>query len=107
MTDDRLLLLSPEDDVFVLRSGLTPGEEIEVDCPVHKKCAVQIDSHDAARIGMGHKIARRDVPKGRKVLKYGAPIGSASADIRVGEHVHLHNLVSDWTPTYALNQGEA
>jgi hypothetical protein len=38
------------------------------------------------------------------VLKYGVSIGSATADISLGEHVHLHNIKSDYTPTYALTE---
>ena len=36
-------------------------------------------------------------------MKYGAPIGSATAAIAAGEHVHVHNMKSDYTPTYQLD----
>ena len=42
----------------------------------------------------GHKYALRDIRAGEKVIKYGMPIGKASADIKKGEHVHTHNLVT-------------
>lgn len=45
----------------------------------------------------GHKIALRDIPKGSAVVKYGYPIGVATADIRAGEFVHTHNLASALT----------
>jgi len=45
----------------------------------------------------GHKIALRDIPKGSAVMKYGYPIGVATADIRAGEFVHTHNLASALT----------
>lgn len=51
-------------------------------------------------IEQGHKIAVVAISAGDKVLKYGAPIGSASRDIVPGAHVHLHNLKSDYTPTH-------
>jgi hypothetical protein len=35
------------------------------------------------------------------VIKYGAPIGSATRDIAPGEYVHTHNLKSDYLPTLA------
>ena len=35
-------------------------------------------------------------------MKYGFPIGSASRDIEPGDHVHIDNLASDYTPTYSL-----
>ncbi|MCI8331640.1 MAG: altronate dehydratase [Clostridiales bacterium] len=40
----------------------------------------------------GHKIARRDIALGEAVIKYGYPIGVASAAIKEGEWVHSHNL---------------
>ncbi len=40
----------------------------------------------------GHKYARANIKKGEKVIKYGFPIGTATADIAEGEHVHSHNL---------------
>lgn len=45
----------------------------------------------------GHKIALVDIPKGTAVVKYGYPIGIATADIRAGEFVHTHNLASALT----------
>ena len=43
-------------------------------------------------IPMGHKIALRDIQKGEAVIKYGFPIGEATADIPKGGHVHTQNL---------------
>ena len=40
----------------------------------------------------GHKYARRDISAGERVIKYGFPIGIASADIKKGERVHTENL---------------
>ncbi len=40
----------------------------------------------------GHKYARTNIKKGEKVIKYGFPIGTATADIAKDEHVHSHNL---------------
>lgn len=93
-SDPRLLLLSPGDCVFVLRDRVAAGEEIMVEG--RRVCV-------PAALGLGHKIARRAIAAGEKVIKYGAPIGSAVAAIAAGEHVHLHNLKSDYTPTYALD----
>lgn len=45
-----------------------------------------------ADIAAGHKIALRHVAQGEAIVKYGAPIGRASADIAAGDHVHSHNL---------------
>ena len=51
----------------------------------------------------GHKMAVAPIPAGGKVIKYGAPIGSATRDIQPGEYVHTHNLASDYLPTYTLD----
>jgi hypothetical protein len=48
-------------------------------------------------------VARRAIAPGETVLKYGAPIGSATAPIAPGEHVHVHNVKSEYTPTYTLD----
>lgn len=43
-------------------------------------------------IGAGHKIALRNIAGGQAVVKYGAPIGKATADIAAGDHIHSHNI---------------
>ena len=43
----------------------------------------------------GHKQALADIPAGASVIKYGFPIGHATADITTGEHVHTHNLATN------------
>ncbi len=93
MTDRRLILLCPEDNCLAVGASLAAGAELEIEGErVH---AVQA-------IGIGHKLARCDIAAGEKILKYGAVIGSATQPIRRGELVHLHNLASDYIPTYTL-----
>ncbi len=92
-TDPRLLLLSPQDNVLVLREAIGSGEKIVIN-----GVGITIQSH----IGIGHKLAGAAIPSGKKVLKYGAPIGSVTSDIAIGDHVHVHNMKSDYTPTYVL-----
>ena len=94
-TDTRLLLLSPTDNVLVLRDAIQVGEQIYVS---GKSVMVE------RRIDLGHKLARTDIPTDNKVIKYGAPIGSTIVDIACGEHVHTHNIKSDYTPTYTLDE---
>jgi len=53
-------------------------------------------------IHLGHKVARRNLQPGDKVLRYGAIIGTATAPIAIGAHIHTHNLESDYLPTYTL-----
>ncbi len=46
-------------------------------------------------ITKGHKFALVDISKGQNVIKYGAPIGAATADIATGAHVHTHNMATN------------
>ena len=58
---------------------------------------IRIDLRDnvAVDTATGHKTALCDIAQGENVIKYGFPIGRATAMIRAGEHVHTHNLRSD------------
>ncbi len=96
-TDDRLILLSPQDNVFVTRAPIARGEGVLIN---GRKINVTVS------LSLGHKLARRAISPGEKVTKYGAPIGSATAQIQPGEHVHLHNLKSDYTATHSLQSAK-
>ena len=89
--DTRLLLLSPSDNVFVAIRSIERGSPLAVD---GQEIVV------AERIPLGFKVAARDIRAGEKISKYGAPIGSATRDISKGEVVHVHNMKSDYLPTY-------
>ena len=43
-------------------------------------------------IPFGHKFALMDINKGERIIKYGETIGLATAEIKSGGHVHLHNV---------------
>ena len=43
-------------------------------------------------VPLGHKIAIKDHKAGDAVIKYGHDIGKVVAEIKVGDHVHIHNL---------------
>lgn len=84
-----LLLLSPRDNVCVATRHLSAGEELSFEGAILR---VAVD------VPVGHKVAMRAIAKNEKVLKYGASIGSATRSIEPGEHVHTHNLESDYLP---------
>ena len=86
-----LLQISDQDNVYVLMRGVEKGECLSIGGR-----AVVCET----ALGLGHKIAACDIAAGETIIKYGAPIGSAVRDIRLGEHVHLHNIRSDYIPTY-------
>jgi hypothetical protein len=97
-TDRRVVRLSTEDNVVVAAGALVAGALVAID-------GRQLVLRQA--IATGHKIAVRPIAAGEKVFKYGAPIGSATRAIEPGEHVHTHNLRSDYLPTYTLEKGQS
>ena len=43
-------------------------------------------------VPLGHKVALKAHAVDEGVIKYGNDIGKVVADIRAGDHVHVHNL---------------
>ena len=95
--DPRLIRLAEGDNVLILATGISAGTALEVD-------GAQITL--AADLTLGHKIAARDIPAGETILKYAFPIGVASTDIAAGDHVHMHNVASNYTPSYVVEAPE-
>ncbi|WP_295586296.1 UxaA family hydrolase [uncultured Oscillibacter sp.] len=98
MSDRKLAVqVQPTDNVASIFAEVSAGDTVEVmarDGSVDK-----IRVHED--IPYGHKVALQDIPKGGTVLKYGESIGIATADIKRGDYVHVHNLDSarargDW-----------
>ena len=85
-----LLLLHPDDNIVVARRDIAAGERVELDGEAFVV---------PAAVELGHKLARRPLEPDTRVLKYGAPIGSMKSRVARGEHVHLHNLKSDYIPS--------
>ena len=91
------LLLADEDNVLVAMRHVAAGSSIDIE-----GTAITL----ALDIPLAHKIARQDIAEGETVRKYGMPIGVATAQIQRGEHVHVHNIRSAYTPTYALQDAD-
>lgn len=85
--------LSPIDNVAVVVRRLPAGARVSL-----QGGEVVLDRD----LGLGHKIACRPIAVGDKIMKYGVSIGSATCPIAPGQHVHLHNMQSDYLPTYTL-----
>ena len=93
-----LLRLDAQDNVAVATAPCDVGQELPFGDSTLPPKAVRLLN----RIAVGHKVAIRDIAAGEKVIKSGYPIGSATCLIRAGEHVHTHNLQSDYIPTFTL-----
>lgn len=86
-----LILLHDQDNVLVCRQVIEPDAVLVID---------GAEVMAAERIEVGHKVARRDLSVGDKIIKYGAPIGSMTEAVLKGGHVHLHNMKSDYIPSH-------
>ena len=85
------ILLHDDDNVLVCREHALPGQAVSFD-GAEVTLAFDID--------VGHKIARYNLKAGDKILKYGAPIGSMTADAKRGDHIHMHNMKSDYISSH-------
>jgi altronate dehydratase len=79
------LVISDRDNVATALQPLDDGRVLDLG-------GVAVTVRDA--IPSGHKIAIRAIAAGEPVIKYGSPIGTATADIAAGAHVHTHNVAS-------------
>jgi len=80
------LVISDADNVATALENLESGTTIELG-----GVAVTVRQP----IPRGHKIARVAIAAGQPIVKYGSPIGRATADIAAGDHVHAHNVASE------------
>lgn len=97
--DPRLLHLAPVDNVYIAIATLPAGERLVI------KALEAVVVREP--IPLGFKIAARPIAPGQKIIKYGAAIGSATCAIAPGELVHLHNMKSDYLPTWTLEPGRS
>ena len=87
MGSKQALIMKPADNVA------TALEEIEVGDQIAARLEQEVKTVEAReRIPFGFKVALTDIPKGEPVLKYGEVIGKASAHIKKGHLVHVHNV---------------
>lgn len=89
--------VQPIDNVASIFAEIDAGDTVEV--------LARDGGIDAVRVhpghSYGHKVALRDIAPGETVVKYGESIGIATANIKRGDYVHVHNLDSarargDW-----------
>ena len=45
------------------------------------------------KIPYGHKFALKKITKNNFIIKYGEIIGKAKKNIKIGPHVHIHNMI--------------
>lgn len=78
-----LMYLNQQDNVVVALRPFQKGETI-------KEEGIEVTVN--AEIPQGHKIVLTDLPAGADVIKYGAPIGHVTTDVKKGDWLHTHNV---------------
>jgi hypothetical protein len=87
----QVILLHPDDNILVCVAHIYADDQILID---DELIGVHSD------IEVGHKLARHALAVGDKIYRYGAPIGSMTQAVAKGEHVHMHNMQSDYIPSH-------
>ncbi len=87
MGTSSVICLSEGDNVGVVTADVRPGTDLRAG---HRSLPVKDP------IPFGHKIALAPMAKDDKIIKFGVPIGRAKTAIEAGEHVHVHNIESDY-----------
>jgi hypothetical protein len=85
-----LIVLHEADNVATALRDLTAGIPARV-AGAHGPLP---DVTPVVEIRLGHKTAICEISAGGLVVKHGHPIGRATAVIGIGEHVHVHNVIS-------------
>ena len=83
MSVKRGIVIDTADNVGIVTEETQPGDEV---------CFGELKVTALDGIKAPHKIALRDLEKGERVIEYGQAIGYATATIRAGQWVHVHNV---------------
>ena len=86
----KVIVINENDNVAISLEPLNAGTKVPV------KIQGRIEKVKLlSDIPMGHKFAIRDMEEGGAVIKFGEPIGKTATKITRGDHVHIHNVVSE------------
>jgi altronate dehydratase small subunit len=83
------IVINEKDNVATALRPLKAGADVSVEIQGKVEKTTLLSD-----IPGGHKFALKDIEKGGLVIKYGQPIGQSVVRISRGEHVHIHNVVS-------------
>lgn len=90
MTEYKALVMNPQDNVATLLQETPANSEITLISKARNigniKNLEQVDAY--------HKIALENISKDQNIHKYGEIIGIVTEEIKIGEHVHTHNVRS-------------
>ena len=84
----KALQIDPRDNVAVALADIAAGTQVRVQ-------ETTLEAREP--IPFAHKLALQAIAPGEAILKYGVPIGFATAPIEPGGWVHEHNVQSYFT----------
>lgn len=85
------LIHDDQDHVGVAVRDLQAGESVT---GVYQKSLKETQIIVREGVSLGHKVALKDLNPGDQIIEYNEVIGVATQPIRVGDHVHVHNIKS-------------
>jgi altronate dehydratase small subunit len=84
-----IIIINEKDNVATALDELPVGTTVSVKTEYRME-KIELIAH----IPRGHKFALRHIDRGGAVIKYGETIGESTEEIPRGQHVHVHNVVS-------------
>jgi altronate dehydratase small subunit len=90
---EKWIRLHSSDNLLIARATIQEAECIMIDGTLIKA---------SEKVELGNKLASRSIESGEQIIKYGIPIGTAISFIAVGSLVHVHNIKSNYIPTYSI-----
>jgi altronate dehydratase small subunit len=89
MAKFRAIVMKAKDNVATVVEAIDPNTGVDFEVS-EKTISIRVGE----AIPFGHKVAIREICQGDPIIKYGEAIGLATQNIKVGQHVHVHNLES-------------
>jgi len=85
----KAVILNSRDNVATSLANLKAGDTLELKVGGESRTVkLTVD------VPFGHKFSLSRIEPGSPVIKYGEIIGTATAIIKPGDYVHIHNVVS-------------
>jgi altronate dehydratase small subunit len=87
----KAIVMSASDNVATALEVIGADDDVEI-----LSAKNRVINHIKAKesIPFGYKMAVSNIEKGAYVFKYGTNIGKSTSEIKNGELVHVHNLIS-------------
>ncbi len=81
--EQKVIQIHPKDNVWICLQDLNKGENVTIE----GKTVTLLED-----VSRGHKFANQPIAEGTNIIKYGYPIGHATAYVEKGAFVHSHNV---------------